>query len=77
MHLLKHVSRKSLSDIIITYDDGREVCGEMLHCVHCGFMWQVKPGSGKKRGFCQKCSGPTCGRTDCDTCIPLMKKLGY
>ena len=68
---------KALSDVIITDIDGNEHHRECCHCCHCGKIWVVKPGSGKKRGFCLKCMQPTCGKQECDTCIPLEKKLGY
>ncbi len=51
------------------------VVGETAMCVHCGYHWQIIRGSGRKRGFCTKCMGPTCGRRECDECVPLEKRI--
>ena len=40
-----------------------------MACVHCGAHWIVEPGSGRVRGFCMECNGPTCG-PNCVECIP-------
>ncbi len=56
--------------------DGKEI-GETLQCVHCGNHWQVLPSSGRKRGWCAICHGPTCGRTVCKLHIPFAAKLEY
>lgn len=37
----------------------------MNRCVHCDHRWIVIKGSGRKRGYCQTCAGPTCGRPSC------------
>jgi hypothetical protein len=47
-----------------------EEVAQMLQCVHCQGLWEVKPGSGKRRGFCLRCNAPTCGRAGCDRCKP-------
>lgn len=44
-----------------------------LMCVHCNRHWRYVPGSGRERGFCLRCMGPTCGRRRCDECIPVEK----
>lgn len=54
--------------------DGREVA-ETVMCVHCGCHWVFQKGSGRRRGWCLKCSGMTCGSKSCDTCMPLEKRL--
>ena len=54
--------------------DGQEVA-ETLCCVHCRSHWVPVKGSGKVRGFCRKCMGPTCGSKSCDTCVPFEKRL--
>jgi len=74
---LHYKNTKALSDGFLIDETGLVTERELLHCVHCGYMWQVQPGSGRKRGYCTCCAGPTCGRTECDSCVPLMKKLGY
>lgn len=47
-----------------------EEVGQMLQCLHCQHLWEVKPGSGIERGFCFRCNGPTCGKPECDRCLP-------
>lgn len=55
---------------------GKPIEADTLQCRHCGRHWIVKPGSGAKRGWCLKCSGPLCGRRDCMTeCLPFEKRL--
>ena len=39
----------------------REVQAEYRQCVHCQYVWKIEPGSGRMRGFCARCNGPTCG----------------
>lgn len=46
----------------------REVQADTMQCVHCGKHWISVRGSGKRRGFCQKCMGITCGNRMCDVC---------
>ena len=59
-----------------TDPDGHEHGGDTLQCVHCGRHWRVHPGSGRVRGFCFKCNGPTCHNEGCSTiCQPVEKKL--
>jgi len=48
---------------------------DTLQCRHCQAHWEVIPGSGQKRGWCMRCKGPTCGRPECDPCIPSEAKL--
>lgn len=48
---------------------------ETLQCVHCGNHWIKVPGSGRRRGYCMKCHGVTCGIKECDECIPFEAKL--
>lgn len=55
-------------------DTGRLEC-DTVQCVHCGGHYQVQPGSGKRRGFCLRCAGATCGSASCMTCEPVEKKL--
>lgn len=49
--------------------------GETLQCRHCQMHWQVMPGSGKRRGWCPHCAGPTCGAAKCEPCDPFEAKL--
>ena len=54
--------------------DGVHVA-DTLTCCHCGFVWIPMKGSGRKRGFCLKCMGVTCGRSECLDCLPQEKFL--
>lgn len=54
--------------------DGVEVA-HTLQCPHCGGHFVSYAGSGQRRTFCLKCSGVTCGRLECDPCIPVERKL--
>jgi hypothetical protein len=45
-----------------------------VKCIHCGGMWEVKPGSGRVRGWCTKCNGPVCG-PGCAACVPFERQL--
>jgi len=38
---------------------------ELLKCGHCGYTWEVMPGSGRERGYCHL-HGVTCGRPACE-----------
>ena len=66
--------RKPKGYVEIITPDGRTE-GETLQCVHCSFHWVVIPGSGRERGFCFKCMGPTCGKEKCYTCEPFEKQM--
>jgi len=48
-----------------------------LQCPHCGCHFETRPGSGRRRTFCLRCMGVTCGARDCDPCIPLEARLEH
>lgn len=49
---------------------------DTLSCVHCQMTWEIAPGSGRRRGFCLRCNGPTCGKFACETeCVPFERAL--
>jgi len=50
----------------VTGDGTVKVEGEQHQCVHCQFLWNYKPGSGIRRGYCMKCDGWLCGRSECE-----------
>ncbi len=57
-------------------ESGKEIAVfKSMKCLHCGFHWDVIPGSGRKRGWCQNCNGPTCGSPACDPCVHYMQKI--
>lgn len=48
--------------------------GQTLQCSHCQHTWILKKGSGRERGFCTKCMGYTCGKPECDECVPIEQR---
>lgn len=54
--------------------DGVHVA-DTLTCCHCGYVWVPIKGSGIQRGFCLKCMQVTCGRPECNECVPQEKFL--
>lgn len=59
-YFLQRVSRRSAGTVII---DGAD--HDVLMCMHCQYIWEPEPGSGRKRGWCFNCEGPTCGKQAC------------
>ena len=51
--------------------DGQQV-GSTFMCRHCNGHFLVERGSGKKRGWCTRCGGPTCGTAKCGACKPFQ-----
>ena len=54
--------------------DGREIA-HTLQCPHCGGHFVSVRGSGARRIFCLRCMAVTCGKPECDPCIPIDLKL--
>lgn len=52
----------------------RRVERRTVQCVHCGRHWVPQPGSGRVRGWCQKCHGWVCG-PKCNECVPMEQWL--
>lgn len=73
----RHTATRPAGTIIITDPDlSHDVHMDTLQCTHCQKHWVVRPGSGRVRGFCLKCMGPTCGARACETsCVPAEKQL--
>lgn len=44
---------------------GNKIEGETRQCVHCQYIWEYVPGSGKRRAICLSCKGLTCARPEC------------
>lgn len=73
---LKTVSRQASGYFVETGPSGGVIEGETLQCKHCQRHWKVQPGSGKRRGFCMNCMGPTCGADPCEArCVPFEKAI--
>lgn len=55
---------------------GEVVDCDTLSCSHCHGQWEVVAGSGKLRGFCNRCAGYVCGRPECmNQCLPFEARL--
>lgn len=54
--------------------DGQQVA-DTVQCAHCGQHFILQPGSGRRRGFCLKCEGLTCGSASCAPCVPIERRL--
>ena len=61
--------------IITPHDSDRTVMVKTVQCRHCGRHWQWIKGSGKRRGYCTRCGGITCGSSKCDPCVPHEQQL--
>lgn len=72
--MFQHTARKPSGHILTTGPLG-DLTADTQMCVHCGFHWVVKPGSGTVRGFCRKCMGLTCGAAKCHDCMPVEQRL--
>lgn len=64
----------------VPHDHGKVITVGTVQCCHCGKIWHLQPGSGKRRGICTRCKtdkepGITCGRPECDTCIGGVDRL--
>lgn len=54
--------------------DGVEMAAT-LQCCHCGGHFISIRGSKKVRGYCMSCCSITCGKKECDPCVPFQKKI--
>lgn len=77
---LQHTSPKAKGAFLIvdpsSSGDGWTQNYDTVQCVHCQKHWAIEPGSGKRRGYCLNCGGPTCGARPCEEhCIPAEKML--
>lgn len=57
------------------YEGGPVVQTDIVQCCHCSRVWVWVPGSGRRRGFCMRCNGITCGSHTCDACVPFEQQL--
>ena len=75
--LPSHTRPKAHGVLIATHWDGTREERDVLTCAHCQYIWEVVPGSGRERGWCLRCAGPTCGRAPCARrgCVPFKKWL--
>lgn len=55
---------------------GRQVAHTQM-CPHCGAHFQMKKGSGVRRAWCTRCVKVTCGKSECDACIPLEARFDH
>ena len=73
--MYQHTARRPAGHTFETDLEGRLEEHDTLQCVHCARHWQVIVGSGRKRGFCMKCMGVTCGSQKCMDCNPWEKQM--
>lgn len=69
--------RRRYDGLIVESDPGKDrAVSEVptLMCGHCGSHFEVRPGSGKVRGFCMNCARPVCG-PGCEKCVPVEQML--
>ena len=60
---------------IVVSNDGKEFQRDMVQCCHCSLIFQWVKGSGRIRGLCLRCNRLTCGRPQCDICVPIEMGL--
>jgi hypothetical protein len=76
--LLKNGLQQSSQGILLITDieSGKTLFeGYLRQCIHCQNTWTYTPGSGIQRGFCKRCNGHLCGRSQCDTCYHKEKQI--
>lgn len=57
-------------------DSGKEIAVfGTIKCCHCGFHDDVRPGSGRRRFWCMSCNASTCGKPECDACVPWERAM--
>jgi hypothetical protein len=71
----KSVVRPHGTVILTDKFSGKETHHDTLQCCHCMRHWIVVKGSGKRRGWCFRCNGPTCGADACMDHIPAEAQL--
>lgn len=64
MSKLSHYNRRGVV-VSTDIDSDRVTETKLCRCVHCQLVWENKPGSGRLRGFCQRCAGDVCGQPAC------------
>ncbi len=73
--MYEHTARNPHGYSVITEPGGQVKEFDTLQCCPCGGHFQVVPGSGIQRGFCNHCHQVTCGKAECNVCLPLEKWL--
>lgn len=56
-------------------ETGKTTVTPTKQCAHCGRHWIFVPGSGRRRGWCTRCNGITCGNHDCHECVHWRQKI--
>lgn len=54
---------------------GELTSGETLSCCHCSHTWVLQKGSGRLRGWCERCAAYHCGGPMCWECVPVERRL--
>jgi len=55
---------------------GKQVASTNM-CPHCGAHFTMKKGSGIRRAWCLRCSAVTCGKPECDACVPIEARFEF
>ena len=55
----------------LIFVNGKEVASTLM-CPHCGLHFMSRKGSGHRRTFCLHCKAVTCGKHECDACVPIQ-----
>ena len=65
--------------VTLPWDSDRATTEKTVQCVHCGAHHVIKDAfvqaSLGKLGFCGRCNGITCGRSECEACVPIEQQL--
>ena len=57
------------------YEGGPEVHVDLIQCCHCQQVFPFVKNSGTVRGWCMGCGQITCGRHECDPCVPWRQMI--
>jgi len=76
-YILRLAQRHAAGALIqVNLEDDRGTTKDTQLCVHCGMHWVPRRGSGRRRGWCWRCTGATCGKQACETrCVPMERMI--
>lgn len=57
------------------YEGGPEQHIDLIQCCHCQQVFPFVRNSGVERGWCMNCGQITCGRHECDDCVPWQQMI--
>lgn len=78
IHIPRNIVLRPHGQLTAMHLDGSLEERDVLTCAHCGYTWAVVPGSGRKRGWCRRCSAALCGKPACMAgCLPEEARLEH